>query len=150
MYKSFNSSEVDEIHQLTWIKFYNYVMSGKQIQSIEAFLYKTAYLISIEKYRKQNADKIINFISSDMEQYEDSDNLIVNIENTNLMDQISVAVNYLDDEFKEVFLLKWFALLSYEEISKITCESIEVVKKRSYRAMEKVIKILKPIINEIS
>ena len=85
-----------------------------------------------------------------METFSDYDNFYKNLENDNLMMHISIAANYLDDSYKDIFMLKWFSSLSYEEISEIVEETVEVVRKRSYRAMDKITEILQPIINEIS
>ena len=148
--KSDNRFEAEDMHQSTWIKFYNYARSGNKINSIEKFLYNTAYMINLEILRNKINNKIDTFDSTDMEQFVDNQNFLTQYENENFMSQICIAVDYLDDDYKEIFKLKWFALLSFEEISQITHETIDGVKHKSYRAMTKVIQILKPIINDIS
>ena len=150
LHTSLNKFEADEIHQVTWIKFYNYIRAGLKINSIEKFLFNTAYIVCREKFRSQKAEKRINEINSDMETFSDYDNFYQILENDNLMMHISIAANYLDDSYKDIFMLKWFSSLSYEEISEIVEETVEVVRKRSYRAMDKITQILQPIINEIS
>lgn len=149
-FKSAGVFEAEEIHQKAWIRFYNYIDSGKTVGSIEPFLYKTAYYLSLEKYRKNKNERFIRFDSDTIDIFEYPDNLMQNIENDELINKINIAVNMLDESYRDVFLLRWFAQLPFEEIAQIVGETVDCVKKRSYRSMEKVIKILKPIIKELA
>ena len=150
LFISENNRDAEEIFQDTWLKFYNSSKTCKNIDSIASFLYKIARNLSIDKYRVNKFQKIHKIENFDIEQIANPLNLQSKLEKEELISLISIAINSLSDIYKETFLLVWFSGLKYSEVAEIVGESVECVKKRSYRAMDEIQTILQPIINEIS
>jgi RNA polymerase sigma-70 factor (ECF subfamily) len=150
LFISENYKDSEEIFQDTWLKFYNSAKASKDIDSVTSYLYKIARNLSIDKYRSNNFKKSRNIENFDIEQIANPLNLQSKLENEELISIISLAINSLSEIHKETFLLVWFSGLKYSEVAEIVGETIDCVKKRSYRAMDEIQAILQPIINEIS
>ena len=150
IFRSDNQRDAEEIFQDTWLRFCKWIQSGNAVDSVQAYLFKIARNISIDRYRVQNNQKVLNLDNFNFEQISDPINLQSLIEKDELLSLISQAVNNLPVIYKETFLLYWFSGFTYLEISEILGETVDCVKKRSYRAMEDIIKILEPIISENS
>ena len=150
LYKTFNVQEAEDIHQKSWIQFYEFVKSGKEIKSISKFLIKAACFLIKDKYRLDNTTDFTNVEDFNLDEFSDPNNLLNQIENVDLVNKVKFALNILDDDMKSVFLMKWFGDLSYPEIAETTSETTDCVRMRSNRAMSKILKFLKPIIKEIS
>ena len=80
----------------------------------------------------------------------DPDNIWKKFEDEQLLAEVSLAIKYLDEPHKEVFLLKWFSELKYEDIAHIVGDTPDCVRMRCNRAMGKLIKKLYPVINDLN
>lgn len=133
----------EEVFQDTWMKFYHAVRNNYPIRTPAAFLYASARNLIIDKFRSNSSYLRIddNF---DMETLIEPLNLDLQIERDDLIRTINLALIELDEPKREAFALRWSSELSYAEISEITGDSEAAVKMRCRRAMEELIKILKP------
>ncbi len=148
-FKSNNSEDANEIFQETWIKFHSIILKGEININLPSYIYTIAYNLSVDKYRKKK-NNLIFYEDIDFDEITDTLNLQKNIENNELLKMIEIAINQLNDIYSETFVLKWFVGLTYPQIAHILDESIDCIKQRSCRAMDEVLKILKPIISEIN
>ena len=150
LFKAANESDAEEIFQDTWMKFYNSVRAGTKPDIVMALLYKIARNLSIDKYRSNKSSQYLSLDSIDIERIAAPFSLNTQIERNDLLEVIGLAVNNLDDIYKETFVLQWFGGLSLTEIADVLGETIGCIKMRSHRAMSDLIKSLKPYIKEIS
>ncbi len=142
--------DAQEVFQDTWLRFLDSVKKGRNVTAVNAWLYKTARNLSIDKYRQNRRKSPDAMNEYDMGLLTDPLNLHIRLENDELLSIIGLAVNNLSEIYKEAFLLVWFSGLNYSEIAEITGETTDCIKKRSYRAMEQVLAIMEPIINDIA
>ncbi len=150
LFKSDNEMDAQEVFQDTWLRFLDSVKKGRNVTAVNAWLYKTARNLSIDKYRQNRRKSPDAMNEYDMGLLTDPLNLHIRLENDELLSIIGLAVNNLSEIYKEAFLLVWFSGLNYSEIAEITGETTDCIKKRSYRAMEQVLAIMEPIINDIA
>jgi RNA polymerase sigma-70 factor, ECF subfamily len=150
IYNTDNVEDAEDIFQEVWLKFHRTVKSGNCDFTLPVYLYIMVKNLIIDKY-KSKATKLSSMSEfSNLDDIPDLFNLQNNIEHDELINLINTALNYLPENQKEAFVLKWFSGLTNPEISKVTGETLDKIKYRSNRAMDKVISILKPIINEIN
>jgi DNA-directed RNA polymerase specialized sigma24 family protein len=57
---------------------------------------------------------------------------------------VRIAVSSLEEIYREAFVLLWFGGLTHKEIGEIQGVSTANAKMRCHRAMNEVVKILKP------
>ncbi len=151
IYKSVSNGESEELFQDTWLNFYNSIKSGKSTNNVLPYLFTIARNLSIDKYRKKKAKKNINinFVDKNiLEQLADPLNFEHDFEKDELANLIKLAVNYLDDKYKEPVVLYWFGNLTYKEIAKISNQTEACIRTRLNRAFNQLAKTLKPYLIE--
>ncbi|MGA2297784.1 MAG: RNA polymerase sigma factor [FCB group bacterium] len=153
VYQSANKEEAEELLQDTWLKFNDSVKAGKNIQNIAAFLFTIAKNLSIDRYRTNKAKKNIDmtFLDKDfLEEIIDPVNFQVDYEKEELSNQIRLAIEYLDDIYKETLTLYWFGNFTLEEIAEILGDSVTVqcIRTRLDRAFKQIAKVLEPYFEE--
>ena len=109
--------------------------------------YMNSFLIRIARNLCINykRDKRMTFAPLDFEE-EDSR---MNYEDRELLDLISKALELLDFDFREAFILRQYQGLPYSEIAKITGTKTSTAKNRCWRAKEKIKDILQPYMKDI-
>jgi RNA polymerase sigma factor (sigma-70 family) len=151
-FRSSSVSDAEEIFNDTWMKFLDYINKGFTIQNIKSYLYLSARNLIIDSYRKDAALKNVKIDYKDndeIEKYKNEFDLEKFLEKEEMLSLIKIAVDMLDERYKDPFMMYWFGGLTHREIADITNDNRENIKIICYRAMKKVINILKPYLVEI-
>lgn len=135
--------EADDVLQETWLKFYNMVVEGFRTDSVKLLLFQIARN-KIRQRIKDESTPITYDNNFNVENLADDFSFIEKIEYEDVVSQFNIALNYLDSDAKESVLLHWVAGLTYSELSQITGESYDTIRKRCLRAMSKAVKIISP------
>ena len=146
-FKTNTKSESEELFEDSWLKFIEYVRSGRQVTNILSFLYTTARNISIDNFRKKNSVRQIKIeYTDDLEIFtnEIEHQLINDIENKELISIIKSLIDNLKESYKTAFVMQWFGEMTYKEIGEQLSISPENAKMRCHRAMQELLKVLKP------
>lgn len=138
-----NKEDSKQLFQRTWIKFFEYAKEVNTVNNILSFLIitsKNIYLNDV-KYLERNRKKFeeYHYINDIDEKVKIYDHLN---KDRDLIGLIHIAVENLDDIYKEPFILKRFQGLPNEEIAKICDESVECIRKRITRATNMVKEIV--------
>jgi RNA polymerase sigma-70 factor (ECF subfamily) len=72
-----------------------------------------------------------------------------NYEREELLNLIAVALEYLEFDYREAFVLRFYQGYSYEEIAELTGASISTVTNRIWRAKDKLKTVLKPYLADL-
>ena len=152
-FKTNCKSSAEELFEDTWLKFIEFIRTGRKVSSILSFLYTTARNISIDNFRKDNAIRQIKINYTDeLENFsnEIENQLITDIENKEMISIIKSLIDNLKDNYKTAFVMQWFGEMTYKEIGEQLSISPENAKMRCHRAMHELLKVLKPYyFNEI-
>ncbi len=150
LFKVHNQMEAEEIFQQTWIRFFNSVAGGKQLECVLPFLLSIAKNLVIDYFRatKTRTTHIVDMTEPEMLEEIAEKTSINPVECNELGELIQAAVNCLDDKYKEAFILKRYDDLSLEEISKFMNISLSTAKQRVSRATKMVRDILAPHIKD--
>ncbi len=150
LFKLRNQRDAEEIFQQTWVRFYQSIAGGKELECVLPFLLSIARNLVIDLYRSNQSRK--SHIAEDIDPMLLEEiaipSALTTIENNELFDIIQAAVNCLDDIYKEAFVLKRFDGLSLEEISQLCGVSLSCAKQRVSRATLMVKNILTPHIQD--
>ena len=136
--------DADDIFQETFTNFINSIVDEKEIKNIGSYLITIARNIHLNQQRTKkkynlNIEDYNHFLLVDeKDKYEKKEE----------MELINKALELLDFPYREIFILRQYHNLEYEEISKIVNEKVNVLRNRYFRAKEKLREILDPIINE--
>jgi RNA polymerase sigma-70 factor (ECF subfamily) len=134
--------EAKDIFQDTFIKFYLSAIEHQAIDTIAGFLIRIARNLCLNIKR----NKKIKYSIDDFR-------LVTNdtpYEHNEVMNLIATALELLEFDYREVFILRQYQGLNYEEISEITGESVASVKNKAFRAKLKLKSILQPYLEDMS
>lgn len=132
----------EDIFQDTFVNYLAKKEHKSEVVNVKAYLIRTAKNLFINRKRNVNYSEMIEFdeiISDDLNNYEDME----------LMDLIFRAVDMLEINFREAFVLRVIEGMSYKEIGEILNISWSGAQSRVVRAKEKILKILSPYINDL-
>jgi len=148
----YNNQELaEDVFQETFIRFYQ-SMKKKSDDNEENILLNfniPGLLITISRNfilnlkRKEKKEVVVesfDFFEHDTQNYE----------NQELLDLIKKALDTLEFDYREAFVMREYNGMSYEEIAKITNISISNAKARVFRAKQKIRDILKPYLVDIN
>jgi RNA polymerase sigma-70 factor (ECF subfamily) len=147
LYKAGNREEADELTQDSWMQFYRSVKAGKTTNNILPLLFTIARNLSINKFNQSKAKKNIQFQYLDPDTIDRLTNpfdLQSEIEKDELFKMIQLAINNLDEIYKEVVLMYWFGDVGFPDIAQICGISEAAARKRFERAVKQIDKLLKP------
>lgn len=143
------TEDVQDLVQDIWINFLHAVNECNNPIQLPAYLYGIAQKRYAMKFRTKNSKIQISNVKFDINDIISPFDMTVSLENKDLVSMIKLATNNLSEKNKDIFVLKWFTGLTNREIADILDESLDNIKQRSSRAMKEVMKILKPVTDEI-
>ena len=135
--------ETNDLTSEVFLKTWDYLNSGRKIQKIKSFLYRTADNLVIDWYRSR---KKIFSLEKDIS--EDEDVLIVESEmENNLMIAEDVVllmknINRLDEKEKRLLILRFVDDLKIDEISEVLSKSRGAVTVAIHRALKSLMVIV--------
>ena len=125
-----------DIFQETFLKFYETCSGYKIVDNIMGYLLIVARNICLNYKRKNShAAKIEDYFLTSNDR---------TLEHRETQQMISSALELLDFEYREAFILRQYHGLDYNEIALITGDTVYAVKNRVWRAKEKLQVILAP------
>ena len=134
--------DASDAFQETFLKFYHTTKTTAVVDNISAYLYTIARNICINSKRDDH-------ITIRLEDYNLKSN-DVGYEQKELLQLVARALEVLDFDAREAFILRQFQGLSYNEISLIVGDTETAVKNRVWRAKEKLKSILTPYLADLS
>ena len=136
-----NQMIAEDIVQDVFIKLFDNLDKIRKKESIEFWLIKTVRN-EIFSYHRNQAKKKLFKEAIEIDEIENSvlaSSPAESFEINELKEIILNELNQMQDIFKEVFILREYALMSYKEIANILEIDQELVKSRLYKARQKLI-----------
>lgn len=130
----------DDIVQDVFIKLFENLNNIHNKQSIQFWLFKTTRN-EIVGFLRSNKNKMLITQSVDLEEVEiiEPGLLSEDIENKETQKLIIEELEKMNEDFKEVFVLKEYSGLSYKEIASLLNVDEDLVKSRLYKARQKLV-----------
>jgi len=130
----------DDVVQDVFIKLYENLNNIHNKQSIQFWLFKTARNEMMSFLRNTKNKKFISE-SVDIKKFEieNKDSLAEEIENRELKKMILDELDSMNEDFREVFVLKEYSGFSYKEIASLLEIDENLVKSRLYKARQKLV-----------
>jgi len=145
-----NRDKASDILQETFISLYNNLKMRSNICSLCNYLLGTARnlclnYINREQNRTISLDENTN--SLQIENY--FEDICAKIESDDLFAFVLKALHILPDEQREVFELREFTGMKYDEIANVCDIPVSTAKDRAYSAHNKIRKFLSPLIDDL-
>jgi len=136
-----NHLDADEITQEVLIVLYNKLKTFNFRSSLYTWIYKIVTTRSLNQIRKNKFKKLIMFENDEDKEFVSKQDIIEDIANREKIEMVNKALDKLPPKQKQIFVLRNFDQLSYEEISKITGKSIGGLKANYFHALKKVMEL---------
>lgn len=128
-----NKSVAEDLVQETFVKVWQYLCDGHQIQHLRAFLYKTARNAIIDRQkRKETSNASLDGLRENgfEPKGQTQQTIIAQVECQQLLD----AMDDMDETEKELLLLRYVEGYGPKEIAEIMHETPNVISVRIHRA----------------
>lgn len=131
-----------DIFQETFIRFYHAIFKEHSIDNVPGYIMTIARNLCLNHKRNRK-----DVVACDERHH--TIPAFHALEQNELLGLIGRALEYLDFEHREAFILRQYEEMSYEEISHLTGVSVTTVTNRIWRAKERIKKILAPFLREL-
>ena len=137
-----NHLDADEIVQEVLLVLYNKLKTFEFKSSLYTWIYTITNTRSINYLKKRN---IKNFFSLDelMNKKSDEKDIIDDLESKQKLEKVKNALQKLPIKQREVFVMRNYDELSYEEISQITGKTVGTLKANHFHALNKIKELFK-------
>lgn len=139
-----NHLDADDVVQEVLLVIYNKIKDFKFESSLYTWIYK---ITSTRSLNLINRRKLKDFFSLDDSENKidtaGNDNLAEDFENREKIEALNKVLQKLPVKQREVFILRNFEELSYDEISEITGKSAGALKANYFHALNKVMDLMK-------
>lgn len=124
-----------DIAQGSFVRLWDYMSQGKEIDNMRALLYRIANNLIIDEYRKK---KVVSLDQMrDEEGFDIGFEPMHDIESRDEYEHAQALLERLPDKYREALVMRHIDGLSVKEIAHITHESENVISVRIHRAIEK-------------
>jgi RNA polymerase sigma-70 factor (ECF subfamily) len=124
-----------DIAQGTFVRLWDYMSQGKEIENTRAFLYRIANNLVIDEYRKKKNDSLDRM--RDEEGFDIGFESMKDIETKDEYERAQALLECLPDKHREALVMRHIDGLSVKDIAHLIHESENVVSVRIHRAIEK-------------
>jgi len=131
-----------EITQECFLRTWDYMQKGNEIEQMRPFLYRTLRHLIIDEYRKKKSvslERIVEGTDGDVEDLlppDESNTFEAAVERFDGV-RVLEALTRLDEPYRESVTMRYVDGLSPQEIAKITGESENVISVRVHRGLKK-------------
>lgn len=132
----------NDVFQETFTRIYHRTReNGQMMTNVSAYIFTTARNICLNMIRNSKPTAAV----------EDYHEIVFqpSHENVELAELVKRSLELLPQHHREVFVLREYNGLSYQEISEITGQTLASVKVHIFRAKERLRKILSPYLEEV-
>ncbi|MBL0332355.1 MAG: RNA polymerase sigma factor [Chlorobiota bacterium] len=138
-----DKDKANDLFQDTFIRFHDAIKKTvieKPLQYIIRIA-RNKHLSNQEKIREEIRD------IDELDVFQVNDN---KYEKEELYNLILSALDLLDDKYRDVFVLREFEMMSFQEIADLCNLSLSNAKMLAVRSREKIVKILQPYIQDLN
>lgn len=137
-----NKEEAEDVFQETFVRFFMGAREHRQMSNLTGYLFRIARNLSLNRRRDRAPAETLEGVEIPI-------GADKSLEDGELLDLISKAVERLDFDYREAFVLREYENMPYEEIAELVGATVANVKSRVFRARQKIKKILEESIREL-
>ncbi len=140
-FRVFKKARAEELVQVTFMKTWEYIKKGNEIENIRAFLYKVANNLIIDESRKRKEESLDDLLDQNifMEPSYREEKIF---EHNILLAEIKEKMKKLEEEDQKLITLRYFDDLDPKDIALITGDKTNNVSVKLNRALNKLKQII--------
>lgn len=134
-----NREKAQDIMQDSFMRTWEYIAKGNEIENIRAFLFKIASNLIVDSYRKRGSVSLDELQEQGFEPaIEESEKIYDQIDTKTAIE----SIQKLEERQREVVLLRYVEEFTPKEIANMIGEDVNVVSVRIHRGMAELQKII--------
>ncbi len=142
-FRVYDSEKAKDLVQEVFLRTWQYIAKGEEIQNIQAFLYRVALNSIINDSRKKKPVSLNDLQDAGFDPASDSYKRFPNaIDGRSI---VAALDKLLDDKHRDVVILRYINDLDPKEIAQVTGDSVNVISVRLHRALKQLRAILPPL-----
>jgi RNA polymerase sigma-70 factor (ECF subfamily) len=138
-----NHLDADEVVQEVLIVLFEKLKDFQFKSSLYTWIFRITATRSINFLRKKNLKRFYSFEDQEAKAISSKEDIIIDIETKERLAKLEKVLQKIPVKQREVFIMRSFDELSYEEISEITGKSIGGLKANYFHAMKKIMELMK-------
>ena len=137
-----NHMDADEVTQEVLVVLYNKLDSFNFNSTFYTWLYRIVSTRSLNSINRRKLKKFVFIDDEEARELKSNSDIAEDIDNKEKLEKLDNVLNKLPVKQREVFILRHFDQLSYEEISNITGKSVGGLKANYFHALKKVMELM--------
>ena len=142
LFQTSNRQTAIDISQDTFIKTWQYLQKGQEIENIRAFLYRVAKNLIIDHRRKKKSYSLDEMTEYGVDFRTDED-LVEDQQKEFEKQKVLKTIDNVDEKYREILILRYVEEMSIKEIGEVMDKSQNHVSVMIHRGIEKLKKLLK-------
>jgi RNA polymerase sigma-70 factor (ECF subfamily) len=138
-----NHLDADEILQEVLLVLYNRLKSFRFKSSLYTWIYRITATRSINFTKRKKVRQFFSLEDKESLSLTGGSDIIKNIENREKLSKLESVLQKIPAKQREVFIMRNFEELSYEEIAEITGRSMGGLKSNYFHAVKKIYELMK-------
>ncbi len=130
-YRCYDRERAKELMQECYVRAWEYVVEGKDIKNLKAFLYRVANNLVIDESRKKKESSLETLMEGGFEPADARDKTVVNAE----AGQMIGLLGRIDEKYREIVSMRYLDDMTPKEIAVVVGESENVVSVRLHRGI---------------
>lgn len=130
--------DADEVTQEVLVVMYQKLNTFNFQSALYTWIYKIVTTRSLNQIKRRQLRKIFSFDNTDEKELAVENDIVENIANREKLEKVNKALEKLPAKQRQIFVMRNFDQLSYEEIAGITGKSVGGLKANYFHALRKV------------
>lgn len=130
--------DADEVTQEVLIVMFNKLKTFNYKSALYTWIYKIVTTRSLNQIKRNKIKRLLSFDSADEKELASRTDIVEDISNKERLQKVHKVLDRLPMKQRQIFIMRNFDELSYEEISEITGKSVGGLKANYFHALRKV------------
>lgn len=136
-----NHLDADEVTQEVLIVIFNKLKNFNFNSSLYTWIYKIVTTRSLNQIRKKQIKRFFSIDDNDGDELQDKHDIVEELDSKEKLEKVKKVLQKIPPKQRQIFVMRNFEDLSYEEISEITGKSVGGLKANYFHALKKVLEL---------
>jgi RNA polymerase sigma-70 factor, ECF subfamily len=137
-----NHLDADDIVQDVLITMYKNLKSFQFKSSLFTWIYKVTYTRTLNHLKKRKIKEAFSLEDKNVKGIKENFSILKNLEDKERLEKVETCLQQIPRKQREVFIMRNFDELSYEEISEITGTSVGALKASYFHSVKKLMELM--------
>ncbi len=136
-----NHLDADEVTQEVLIVIYNKLKNFNFNSSLYTWIYKIVTTRSLNQIRRKQIKRFFSIDDKDEVELQDKHDIVEELDSKEKLERVKKMLQKIPPKQRQIFIMRNFEDLSYEEISEITGKSVGGLKANYFHALKKILEL---------